>query len=122
MTWRDCAKSSGRGRARMIGLIALLGGSAGGHGLPARVRGLRGTHEGVDVNARPEWRKSSRSNQGGNCVEVALNLESPRDPGLQARRGLTSPEGGTQGIPRLPSSRGLWRVRRLIAWSAFGEA
>jgi hypothetical protein len=33
------------------------------------------------------WRKSTRSNNGGNCVEVALNL-----PGIVAIRDIKNPD------------------------------
>lgn len=36
------------------------------------------------------WRKSSRSNNGGNCVEVATNL-----PGLVAVRDSKAPDAGS---------------------------
>ncbi|HEV7897340.1 MAG TPA: DUF397 domain-containing protein [Planosporangium sp.] len=41
----------------------------------------------IDLS-RAEWRKSSRSNGGGNCVEVADNL-----PGVVALRDSKDPSG-----------------------------
>ncbi len=41
----------------------------------------------IDLS-RAEWRKSSYSGQGGNCVEVARNL-----PGLVAVRDSRQPNG-----------------------------
>lgn len=29
------------------------------------------------MSTKPEWRKSSRSGQQNNCVEVALNMQTP---------------------------------------------
>ena len=45
------------------------------------------------------WRKSTRSNNGGNCVEVALNL-----PGIVAIRDSKDPDG-----PALVFSPQTWR-------------
>lgn len=47
-------------------------------------------------NAR--WRKSTRSNNGGNCVEVADNL-----PGVVAVRDSKNPDG-----PALVYTRDCW--------------
>jgi hypothetical protein len=46
------------------------------------------------------WRKSTRSNNGGNCVEVASNL-----PGIVAVRDSKDPDGGT-----LAFTPGEWRA------------
>jgi hypothetical protein len=43
--------------------------------------------EPVDLS-RAAWRKSARSNNGGNCVEVAANL-----PGAVAMRDSKDPDG-----------------------------
>ena len=58
----------------------------------------------VDLS-RAVWRKSTRSNNGGACVEVATNL-----PGIVAVRDSKNPDG-----PVLISDPGNWRVfvRRL---------
>jgi hypothetical protein len=57
-------------------------------------------HEAVDLS-RAVWRKSSRSNNGGDCVEVALNL-----PGIVAVRDSKNPEGAVL-------------VVSMAAWSEF---
>jgi hypothetical protein len=54
------------------------------------------------------WRKSTHSNNGGNCVEVARNL-----PGVVAVRDSTDPAG-----PALVLDLGQWRA--LLAASRAG--
>jgi Domain of unknown function (DUF397) len=58
----------------------------------------------VDLS-RALWRKSTRSNNGGACVEVATNL-----PGIVAVRDSKDPDG-----PTLTVSPDDWRafIRRL---------
>ena len=53
----------------------------------------------IDLS-RAEWRKSSYSGQGGNCVEVARNL-----PGLVAVRDSKDPDGA-----KLVVSPETWRM------------
>lgn len=48
--------------------------------------------------SRAIWRKSARSNNGGNCVEVARNL-----PGIVAVRDSKDPHG-----PKLAFAPGQW--------------
>jgi hypothetical protein len=50
--------------------------------------------------SRAAWRKSTRSNNGGNCVEIAGNL-----PGVIAIRDSKNPDG-----PALVFSRDPWQV------------
>lgn len=50
-----------------------------------------------------DWRKSSRSGQTGNCVEVAGNL-----PGIVAVRDSWDPDG-----PALILTPGVWRALTL---------
>ena len=50
--------------------------------------------------SRAIWRKSTRSNNGGACVEVATNL-----PGIVAVRDSKDPEG-----PTLVVSASAWRA------------
>ena len=47
-----------------------------------------------------DWRKSTRSSNGGNCVEVAVNL-----PGIVAVRDSKDPAG-----PALVITSGQWRA------------
>ncbi|HEV2451333.1 MAG TPA: DUF397 domain-containing protein [Streptosporangiaceae bacterium] len=54
------------------------------------------THD-IDLS-RAVWRKSTRSNNGGACVEAATNL-----PGIVAVRDSKDPHG-----PALVLSRGQW--------------
>lgn len=49
--------------------------------------------------AQAQWRKSSRSNGGGECVEVATNL-----PGVVAVRDSKDPDG-----PKLAVVAAEWR-------------
>jgi hypothetical protein len=58
----------------------------------------------IDLS-RAMWRKSTRSNNGGACVEVATNL-----PGIVAVRDSKNPDG-----PALTFSSHDWRtfIRRL---------
>jgi len=60
----------------------------------------------IDLS-RAIWRKSTRSNNGGACVEVATNL-----PGIVAVRDSKDPDG-----PKLVVSPSAWRafVRSLKA-------
>lgn len=48
--------------------------------------------------SRATWRKSRRSNNGGNCIEVAHSL-----PGVVAVRDSKDPDG-----PKLVLARGGW--------------
>ena len=57
----------------------------------------------VDLS-RAVWRKSARSNNGGACVEVAINL-----PGIVAVRDSKDPHG-----PRLVVTRRAWHA---FAWN-----
>jgi hypothetical protein len=54
----------------------------------------------VDLSRAMSWRKSSFSNGGGNCVEVARNL-----PGIVAVRDSKNPEG-----PALAFEPEQWRA------------
>ncbi|MFI6641821.1 DUF397 domain-containing protein [Streptomyces sp. NPDC050504] len=45
------------------------------------------------TTAQPHWFKSSYSNNGGNCVEVAVNLAATR--GVVPVRDTKSPNGPT---------------------------
>ena len=57
------------------------------------------TSSDADLN-HAVWRKRTRSNSGGNCVEVARNL-----PGIVAVRNSRQPRG-----PVLRFSPGEWEV------------
>ena len=62
------------------------------------------TPSGIDLS-RAEWRKSSRSGgNGGQCVEVALNL-----PAGVAVRDSKNPQGGALVVSR-------------AGWAAFTDA